>query len=239
MKYLFGNWKMNMSLTEIEQFAKQFKYKSTSALCVGVAVPSVYFETCKKLSKKVLVGLQNVSQFEVGAFTGEISAKMQKDISVDFCLVGHSERRQYFNETNEVISDKILRLQQNDILPVLCIGESLEQFEANKTKQVLSQQIKKCTSNLDATKDVILAYEPVWAIGTGKSASLDYIDEICGFIKSEFLKLHNKNCSVLYGGSVNPQNSADIANLKNVDGVLVGGASQDANKFMQIYDTFR
>ena len=241
MKYLFGNWKMNMSLAEIKDFAKKSKVKLPSNVYVGIAVPNVYIDACEKLRKNMLLGAQNVSEYKDGAYTGEVSARMLNDLDLYFCIVGHSERRKYFNETNSAVSEKIKRLQEFDITPILCIGETLEQYEKKETKQVLAKQLAGSLKSVDKFKQIIIAYEPVWAIGTGKVASAEIVDEICGFIKEEMLKIMGNNypAIVLYGGSVNQENSVQLGKLPSVDGFLVGGASQDAIKFIKIAENLQ
>ena len=241
MKYLFGNWKMNMSLAEIKDFAKKSKVKLPSNVYVGIAVPNVYIDACEKLRKNILLGAQNVSEYKDGAYTGEVSARMLNDLDLYFCIVGHSERRKYFNETNSAVSEKIKRLQEFDITPILCIGETLEQYEKKETKQVLAKQLAGSLKGVDKFKQIIIAYEPVWAIGTGKVASAEIVDEICGFIKEEMLKIMGNNypAIVLYGGSVNQENSVQLGKLPSVDGFLVGGASQDAIKFIKIAENLQ
>ena len=241
MKYLFGNWKMNMSLAEIKDFVKKSKVKLPSNVYVGIAVPNVYIDACEKLRKNMLLGAQNVSEYKDGAYTGEVSARMLNDLDLYFCIVGHSERRKYFNETNSAVSEKIKRLQEFDITPILCIGETLEQYEKKETKQVLAKQLAGSLKGVDKFKQIIIAYEPVWAIGTGKVASAEIVDEICGFIKEEMLKIMGNNypAIVLYGGSVNQENSVQLGKLPSVDGFLVGGASQDAIKFIKIAENLQ
>ena len=241
MKYLFGNWKMNMSLAEIKDFVKKSKVKLPSNVYVGIAAPNLYIDACEKLRKNMLLGAQNVSEYKDGAYTGEVSARMLNDLDLYFCIVGHSERRKYFNETNSAVSEKIKRLQEFDITPILCIGETLEQYEKKETKQVLAKQLAGSLKGVDKFKQIIIAYEPVWAIGTGKVASAEIVDEICGFIKEEMLKIMGNNypAIVLYGGSVNQENSVQLGKLPSVDGFLVGGASQDAIKFIKIAENLQ
>lgn len=241
MKYLFGNWKMNMSLEEIKDFVKKSKVKLPSNVYVGIAAPNLYIDACEKLRKNMLLGAQNVSEYKDGAYTGEVSARMLNDLDLYFCIVGHSERRKYFNETNSAVSEKIKRLQEFDITPILCIGETLEQYEKKETKQVLAKQLAGGLKGVDKFKQIIIAYEPVWAIGTGKVASAEIVDEICGFIKEEMLKIMGNNypAIVLYGGSVNQENSVQLGKLPSVDGFLVGGASQDAIKFIKIAENLQ
>ena len=237
MRYLLGNWKMNMSLTKISEYTANIK-KINPDVFVGVAVPSVYYGYCYKLKTKMAVGLQNVSEYTAGAYTGEISAQMLADTQADFCLVGHSERRQYFGETDEIVNLKLKQLATQSILAVLCVGETLQEYESDKTKEVLERQIKIALQGITPQTDLVIAYEPVWAIGTGKTAKPEEISEICGFIKNITKEILGREVSVLYGGSVKSTNSQSIINQPNVDGALVGGASQDAQSFIQILKSF-
>lgn len=239
MKYIIGNWKMNMTAGEIVNFSKalrKYKFPKHSDVMLGLAVPYVYLLGMSKMqSSMMMIGAQNVSNHDKGAYTGEISANMLADVGLDFCLVGHSERRAMFGETDEIVNQKLKKLQENELLPILCIGETLEQYEKGQTKAVLSAQLSKDLEGIDKSKQIIVAYEPVWAIGTGKSASADLIKETITFIKQELDKILNKREHiVLYGGSVNPANSAEILRNEIVDGALVGGASLDADRFIQI-----
>ncbi len=236
MKYIIGNWKMNKTAGEIVEFTrglKKYKFPKNSNVIFGLAVPYVYLLGMSKLQGHFLIGAQNVSSHENGAYTGEISAEMLADVGLDFCIVGHSERRHLFNESNADVNNKLKRLQEYDMLPILCIGETLEEFEANKTKSVLSEQIKSALDGLDLKKEMIIAYEPVWAIGTGKSASAEIIKDTTAFIKDELNAL-KVDYPILYGGSVNPANASEILHIENVDGALIGGASLDSDKFVQI-----
>lgn len=239
MRYLLGNWKMNMSLSQIDKFTDGIEQLKPN-IFVGVAVPSIYYAYCYKLKQKMSVGLQNVSEYVSGAYTGEISAGMLEDVQADFCLVGHSERRQYFGETDARVNSKLKMLLSKNILPVLCVGETLEQYEANETRKVLNEQLTQGLAGITATDDFVIAYEPVWAIGTGKTATETEIDSTCGYIKEIVKQILGKaNIAVLYGGSVKSTNSAGIVNLPNVDGALVGGASQNADEFIKILNTFK
>ena len=241
MKYIIGNWKMNMTAGEIVEFTrgvKKYKIPKNSPVQFGLAVPYVYLLGMAKLQGHVLIGAQNVSEHNNGAFTGEISAEMLADVGLDFCIVGHSERRTLFGETNEMINEKIKKLQEYQVLPLLCIGETEEEFAAGKTKEVLHEQLTKCLANINKEQEIIVAYEPVWAIGTGKTASIEIIRETTAFIKQELQSILGKlGTAVLYGGSVNPQNAPAILHCEGVDGALIGGASLDADKYMQIAST--
>jgi len=238
MKYLLGNWKMNMSIRQIEEFGCKFSTTGLSNVYVGVAVPSIYYGYCQLLKNNMHIGIQNCSEYDCGAYTGEISAKMLGDALVDFCLVGHSERRHIFHETDEIINKKILKLCQNKVLPVLCVGETLQEYEANKTRDVLSAQLNNGLKDFDWFTDIVIAYEPVWAIGTGKTASVDEIKKTTLFLKEELYNISGKVVPVLYGGSVKPSNTAEILDKGGVDGVLVGGASLDPVEFSEIKNVF-
>ena len=183
------------------------------------------------------VGVQNVCYAENGAFTGEVAAHMLKDKGINFSLIGHSERRTLFMEDNEVINKKLIRLLKNGITPVFCIGETSVQYEQKQTKRVLSKQLKEGLANVDEINKVVVAYEPVWAIGTGKSASPKDIKESIMHIKQTLRKIYpnaKKLPPVLYGGSVKPSNAAEIFAIDCVDGALVGGASLDCAQFFGI-----
>lgn len=237
LRYVLGNWKMNMSVAEIADFEANFVAENTPNVSIGIAVPAIYWGNCAGLRGKALLGLQNVSEFDNGAYTGEISAQMAKDVGAEFCIVGHSERRKYFGETDERVNQKIAQLQSVGVRPVLCVGETLAQYEAGETKAVLASQLTDGLRGVNVD-EVIVAYEPVWAIGTGKSASIEIIEDICGYIAEFLTTLSSKKVPVLYGGSVNNTNADDIAKLDTVSGVLVGGASMDVAKFLAIKKAF-
>jgi len=237
MKYLIANWKMSIYNAQIDQFFKDFKRSQFPLnITYGVSVPSVYLQKTALTLKKNgwLAGGQNVAFAESGAYTGENSAKMLKEVGADFCLVGHSERRTYFNEDNQTINKKINRLLNNDIKPLLCIGETLQEYENKQTKKVLLKQLKECLCDIKDVSNIIIAYEPVWAIGTGKTASVKDIKTNIQYIKQVLQKMFGKTIPVLYGGSVKPGMSADIFKIDCVDGALVGGASLNCADFLGI-----
>ena len=234
MKYIFGNWKMNNTSIEVKDFIKSFKPPKEDAV-FGIAVPFPYIkEMQKKLGKKAQIGAQNVSFAESGAYTGEISAKMLADCGASFCLVGHSERRQIFGETNEWCREKVKALQSRNIMPVLCIGETLQENEQKKTKSVLKSQLKIGLSKADFSKKIIIAYEPVWAIGTGKTPTKKEVDQTISYIKEYINKEFKQNLKVLYGGSVKASNAKELLSGDIVDGALIGGASLKVNEFLEI-----
>lgn len=237
MKYIFGNWKENHTMQDVIEYIKEFKRQTLPQdVHYGLAVPYLYLQKMnKKLSKKCEIGVQNVSFSEKGEFTGEVSAKMLVDFKCNFCLVGHSERRQKFKETNEEINQKVLRCFENGIMPILCVGETKEEKDEGKTKKVLKTQLTKCLKDIPLAKNFMVAYEPVWAIGTGVTPTPKDIEENISYVKKVLEDSIKKvGVCVLYGGSVNPQNAKELLNGKSVDGALVGGASLNAKKFVDI-----
>jgi len=178
------------------------------------------------INKKFIIGAQNCSQFTKGAYTGEISAESLKELNIRYCIVGHSERRQYFNETNEIISNKIELILQNNLTPILCIGETKEEFESKKTKDILTDQL----SILPNPNEVLIAYEPRWSISSGKVPDITYINEIYQFIS----KLLNNKTKILYGGSVNAKFAKILKQETHLDGFLIGKVSTDFQEFKNI-----
>lgn len=236
---------MNKTPSEAIEFCKEAKELGKLARAnkvdMGICVPYVDLVPVKKILKKsLIVGAENCHYLEKGAYTGEISIPMLKDIGIDWCIIGHSERRTYDNETSEKCNKKILALLANGITPVYCCGESLETFEANKTKEFVEEQIVtgfKDVSYDDAAK-IVIAYEPIWAIGTGKNASKEIAEDICGFIRNVIAKLYDRKVAnkvrILYGGSVKPATVKEYLTQKDIDGALVGGASLDVNSYKEL-----
>jgi triosephosphate isomerase len=186
----------------------------------------------------VAAGAQNVHWEEKGAFTGEISVGMLKEIGVRYAVVGHSERRQYFGETDATVNKRTLAAQAGDLTPISCIGETLQEREANQTFKVLERQIREGLKGLASPASIVIAYEPVWAIGTGKTATPAQAQEAHAFIRKEFAKLHGDAAAadvrILYGGSVKPDNMAILMKEADIDGGLVGGASLEVDSFAKI-----
>ncbi len=240
MKYILANWKMNVKKDDILAFIKKSKIKPKKTTYVGIAMPTIYMGYAEKLRKYSHIGVQDVCEYTNGAYTGCISAQMAKDVGAEFCLVGHSERRTHCNESNAKICEKIKRVQEQNMIPVLCIGESAEEYKDGTTNQVLAKQLAECLEGVDKYSQIIVAYEPVWAIGTGESANVYKIAEIVEFIKEQIKNILGESypAIVLYGGSVNPENCANIARHSRADGVLVGGASLDSEKFNAIIKSF-
>ncbi len=245
MRYPFiaGNWKMYKTVAEAKAFAAEFKklYNDTdvkAAICAPFPQLAALVEAFKGTG--IGVGAQNVHFEKEGAFTGEVSVPMLEEIGVDYCIVGHSERRQYFSETDESVNRKLRALLETKIVPILCVGENLQQREAKKAVTVVSSQIKadfKDIQSEDAAK-IVVAYEPIWAIGTGKTATPEQAGEMCSLIRETLIELYDEETAdqiiIQYGGSVKPENASQILNMEEIDGALVGGASLDPLKFIDI-----
>ena len=225
-----ANWKLNGDI----QFIKEYYQKliPSNNNCVVVCPPNIFLNQLKTNHSTLFSGAQDVSIYNEGAYTGEISAAMLNDNNIKFCIVGHSERRQHFNESNKAVNLKSINLIKNKIIPVVCIGETLEEKEKKITKDVLLNQINESIPAISNNQNTIIAYEPIWAIGTGLTPTLDDIDEVHSYIRN-IDKKFNK-FKILYGGSVKSSNSADINQIKNVDGCLIGGASLKVNEFNTI-----
>jgi triosephosphate isomerase (TIM) len=239
-----ANWKMYKTPAQAQEFVKTFLplvanhdrdeivlCPSTTSLSVAIAAIS---------GSNVTVGGQNMHYAEEGAFTGETSALMLKAIGVTHILIGHSERRQYFNETDEVVNQKIQCAIRNGLTPIICIGEQLEEREANKTEEVLMRQTEKALRGVEPSvaEKFVVAYEPVWAIGTGRTATPEMAGMAHFFIRSEIARLLGRETAdairILYGGSVKPDNASALLNQPEIDGALVGGASLDPQSFAKI-----
>lgn len=245
-KLLVGNWKMNNVLLETEQFISQIPSLCDLAkkkdIAIGVAPSYLSLALVEKNKGDMLIYSQEVRAEEKGAYTGDISIPMVKDFHIDGSLVGHSERRQYHNETNLECNKKIKALIANDLSCIYCVGETLEEFEANKANQVILEQIKDGLMDLTSVdmQKVVIAYEPVWSIGTGKSASKEIAETMCKYIRDLISDMFGKdvsnNIKILYGGSVKPNNIHDYMLEEDIDGALVGGASLKADSFSQLIE---
>ena len=227
-----ANWKLNGDFNFIDQYTDGLKLSDNKSKCVVICPTSIHLGKVSQKNNNFYVGAQNVSQHAEGAYTGEISCNSLLELKVDFCIVGHSERRKIYYESNTDINLKSIQLIKNNIVPIICIGESLEEKENGKTNEVLSKQLSESVPKSSNANNSIIAYEPVWAIGTGLTPSLEEIN-----ITHKFIKKHNtrfNNYKVLYGGSVKANNANGIISLKEVDGALVGGASLEYEEFSKI-----
>ncbi len=241
-KILVANWKMNLGLKHSLKLAlfiasamKNTRKKSF------VLLPSTHAIYClykQKTLKNIKLGAQDCSQFISGAYTGDISAEMLKEVGAKYILVGHSERRLYNLEENKVLKNKLLVSQSASLNIIFCVGESLRQYKQKKGKEFVRKQLSNIFPSKFNFEKLIIAYEPVWAIGKNRIPKIQEIREISEYIKKFVYKKYNfDNIPILYGGSVNSKNSAAIFNIKSIDGALVGGASLNASEFKKIYDT--
>ena len=241
--FIAGNWKMYKTSAEAAAFAEAFKelYHDTDVKA-AICAPFTQLETLVKAFEGtgIGVGAQNVHFEKEGAYTGEISAAMLQEIGVDYCIVGHSERRQYFGETDETVNRKLKTLLPTGITPILCVGEVLEEREEGREQEVVRSQVMKAFEGIEGSdaEKIVIAYEPVWAIGTGRTATPQQANDMCGCIRTVLEQLYDDVISdrvvIQYGGSVKPENATEIMNMEEIDGALVGGASLDASKFSEI-----
>lgn len=240
-----GNWKMHKTKEEVEAFFKGLDSLTTKeGVEAVICSPFPYLETVVERSKSIPVacGAQTMHFEESGAFTGEVSPVMLKDIGVTYVIIGHSERRQYFNETDETVNKKVHAAHAQELTPIVCVGESLEQREANKTLSFIEKQVKEALRGVKETQiaRTIIAYEPIWAIGTGKTASSEDANEVCKHIREVIKSLTSEEVAnkvtIQYGGSVNPDNIAELLATSDIDGALVGGASLEAESFMKLVE---
>jgi triosephosphate isomerase len=234
-KLLLGNWKMNKLASEAKEFAiasrDLVELASKNNIDIGVAPTYLSLAAVKEFADaRMIVASQNVHAKASGAYTGEVSIPMLKEFNIDWVILGHSERRTYDNETSLKCHDKMVQLFANNMVPVYCVGETLAEYEAGQTKEIVGTQIREGLSGFTAeeVKDLVVAYEPVWSIGTGKNASVEIAQDVCAFIRSILVELFGEVANeirILYGGSVKPENVKAYLGCEDVDGALVGGAS--------------
>jgi len=238
-----GNWKMNKTPSETAEFIKALVPKVAGAESeLVVAVPAVCLRDAVAAAKgsNIKVCAQNMHEEEKGAFTGEISAAMLKDVETEYVIIGHSERRQYFGETSASVNKKIIRALSAGLKPIVCVGESLTQREQGVTNELVTYQLKIALKGIPPSEaeKVTVAYEPVWAIGTGETATSDQANEVCGVIRNVLAGLYSGEVAgkinILYGGSVTAENSAELFDMPEIDGGLVGGASIKLDDFAAI-----
>ncbi len=248
-KILLGNWKMNHTIKEAQAFCdsidETIKLADKKNIVIGVCPAFLALNTVRRSkSYSFVVGAQDCHYKESGAYTGNVSIPMLKEVGINWCLVGHSERRTYEHETSEVCNLKIKALLENQFTVVYCVGETLDEYEQGLTHEIVHDQVVKGLKDVSLAdlSRVVIAYEPVWSIGTGKNASKEIADEVCGYIRSIIKELYgeeaSENISILYGGSVKPNNIHDYMTTPNVDGALVGGASLKAESFKELVENF-
>lgn len=230
--FIAGNWKMNMTVAEGTKLITELKPLIKDAKCdVALCVPAILIPAMTKAAKgsKIKIGAQNVHWAEAGAYTGEISADMLKDYGVKYVIIGHSERRQYFGDTNDTVNLRTIKALENDLTPIVCIGETLEEREVGKTEDVLARQLEFGLFGIEDVQKIVIAYEPVWAIGTGKTATNEQAQETIAFIRKRLSKMFGVKAAnrvrILYGGSMNAKNCKGLMAQPDIDGGLIGGAS--------------
>jgi len=239
---VIANWKMNKTIQQAQEYAKSLP-NLLEGINVGIwiAVPFTAIRPVREMfPSDVHLGAQNMNDATEGAFTGEVAGKMVAEAGADFVILGHSERRQYFHESDEFINHKVFRALETPLTPILCVGESLEEREGKKTGEKLREQLQKGLEGLseEAIGSCVIAYEPVWAIGTGKSATPEIILDTHGMIRGEIASMYNENVAqnirIVYGGSVSTKSAESIAKIEGVDGFLIGTASLDPESFAKI-----
>ena len=242
--YIVANWKMNgdnifnrdiLSLIERNSIVSD-----SSHMIVCPPMPYLHQVNNQK-SSHMMLGAQDISQYDNGAYTGETSGTMLADLNIAYVIIGHSERRELYNEDNSVIKDKFSKAIENNIKPILCIGETIEHRNSGQTFDYIHTQIDAIISNnkLDNLKDLIIAYEPIWAIGTGQTATPEIAEEVHAYIRNILLNTDSNlaaNTPILYGGSVNSENAEKLFRMENINGALIGGASLKADEFSKIYN---
>ena len=244
MKTLIAaNWKMNTNLSEAQQLTRDLLSSINNDAHVETVIcpPFVYLQEISNLlkGKPIQVGAQNVYFEEKGAYTGEVASGMLSDFC-EYVIIGHSERRQFFGDTNEIVNKKLRSVIEHELTPILCVGENLDERENGDAEHVVGAQLEESLSGIQKTVNLVVAYEPVWAIGTGKAATSDIAEDIMRFIRSKLAAIYDNpfadNITLLYGGSVTADNVKDYLSQANINGALVGGASLDAQKFQDIID---
>ncbi|KHD86475.1 triose-phosphate isomerase [Bacillus ginsengihumi] len=241
-----GNWKMNKTLSEAKTFAEEVKSLVPKASVVDsvICAPALFLERLVEVTSgsDVKIGAQNMHFEESGAFTGEISPVALEDLHVDYVILGHSERREMFNETDEAVNKKVKAAFAHKLIPIVCVGETLEQRENNETMSFVGSQVKAAFEGLtdEQAKQTVVAYEPIWAIGTGKSSTAADANEVCAHIRSVIAEQFSQNVAdavrIQYGGSVKPGNIKEYMQQPDIDGALVGGASLEAQSYLQLLE---
>ncbi len=238
-----GNWKMNKTAKEAAELINELKplvVKSKPEVVVCVPYTDLWTVAEAVKGSKIKLGAENVAWADSGAFTGEISAEMLKEIGVEYVIIGHSERRQYFGETDESVNKRLKQALKNGLKPIVCVGETLTEREKNRTKRVLKKQVLEGFADIPAEdfENIVIAYEPVWAIGTGKTATADEANKTIGYIRTLVKKTWGQEVAkalrIQYGGSMKPANAKELMAMRNIDGGLIGGAALKANDFAAI-----
>jgi triosephosphate isomerase len=240
-----GNWKMNKTVTEAREFMESLSTlpKSSDVEAV-ICAPFIHLTTLIDLAKDtpLVIGAENAHYENSGAFTGEVSPHALNDMGIEYVILGHSERREYFNETDELINKKVHAVYSNGMIPIVCVGESESEREANEQNNIVTEQVTKAMEGLtdEQAKSIVIAYEPIWAIGTGKSATENDAGEMATVIREHVQSIYNEQVAssvrIQYGGSVKPENIKQYMAQTDIDGALVGGASLKADSFVQLLE---
>jgi triosephosphate isomerase len=241
-----GNWKMYKTLVEAEDFVAKLKEKQVDHKKVETVIcaPALFLNQLVQASKGtfISIGAQTMHEEKEGAFTGEISGHQLQDLGVNYVVIGHSERRQYFNETDDTVNQKVQAAFDYQLTPIICVGETLEQREQNETENIVSNQVMAALEGIseENVKNSIIAYEPIWAIGTGKTATADDANDVCQAIRETILDGFGEEVAssvrIQYGGSVNPENIEELLSKEHIDGALVGGASLQVESFVKLLE---
>ena len=244
-KVIAGNWKMNMlpneTISFIEELAPLVK-NTENEVVLCVPYTDLFYALLTAQNTNIKIGAQNMHYEENGAYTGEISGKMLKSINVDYVIIGHSERRQYFNETDETVNKKIKSAFRDELKPIVCVGETLEQRETGKTEEIITKQTELALDGLtnEQVQNTIIAYEPIWAIGTGKTATKEDANNSIKSIRNKIAQIYGQNIAdgviIQYGGSVKSTNAKELFEMSDIDGGLVGGASLKPEEFSKIVE---
>lgn len=242
---IFGNWKMNKTNAQAKAFFEGVEQFVTDKADFGVAVPFTALATSVEAASKMHVAAENVHWAQNGAFTGEVSVEMLAELGTKWVVLGHSERRQFFGETDETVNKRTLAAIAGGITPIVCVGETLDEYEAGSTEAVVRRQVKVALEGVsaEAVANLVIAYEPVWAIGTGKSATVQIAQDTCAIVRDEVRVVFGEAAAnavrVQYGGSVKPDNIAEYMSQEDVDGALIGGASLEVESFKAIIDAIK
>ena len=244
-KVIAGNWKMNMlpdeTIRYIDELSKLVD-KTENEVILCVPYTDLFYALLTAQNTNIKIGAQNMHFEEKGAYTGEVSAQMLKTINVEYVIIGHSERRQYFNETDESVNKKVKAAFENGLKPIVCVGETLEQREAGKVEEIITNQTKLALEGLtnEQVENTIIAYEPIWAIGTGKTATKEDANDAVKGIRNKIAEIYGQNTAdrviIQYGGSVKSSNAKELFSMSDIDGALVGGASLKVDEFSKIVE---
>lgn len=239
---IIGNWKMNKTIAEAMEFIKAVDPVCHDGATYGVGTSFLALAESVKTAKNLVIAAENCHFEDQGAFTGEVSVPMLQEIGVKYCIIGHSERREMFGDTDETVNKKTKRLLQANMTPIVCIGESEAQYDAGESEKVIRDQLTGSLAGLQAEdmKNIVIAYEPIWAIGTGKSASKEIAQNCCHIVRDQVAKMYGQEAAdavrIQYGGSVKPDNIVEYMAEPDIDGALIGGASLKVDSFCEIIE---